>query len=91
MKCTSGVCKPRLGSAYSGNPDLCTLSHDSQSGNEKALDSEFILLSVSLSLSLSPLRISEALTDVFKSLTFEDCVGLLPLCVLLGLMKIGAS
>lgn len=27
----------------------------------------------------------------FKSLTFEDCFGLLPRCVLLGLMKIGAS
>lgn len=87
MKCTSGVSKPRLGSVYSGNLDLRTLFYDSRSGNEKL----WTWSPISLLLSLSLLRISKPLTDVFKSLTFEDCFGLLPLCVLLGLMKIGAS
>ena len=56
-------------------------------------------LSVSVSVSVSlpslspplPLRITKPPTDVFKSLTFEDCFGLLPLCVLLGLMRVVAS
>lgn len=89
MKCTSGVSKPRLGSAYSGDLDLRTLFLWLTVWKWKALDSEF---SFSLSAPLpTPLRISKPLTDVFKSLTFEDCFGLLPLCVLWGLMKIGAS
>lgn len=75
MKCTSGVSKPRLGSAYSGDPDLRTLFYDSQSGNEKHWTRSPIALSLSL------LSISKPLTDVFKSLTFEDCFGLLPHCV----------
>jgi len=77
MKCTSGVSKPRLGSAYSGQPDLRTLFLWLTVWKWKALASEF-----SLAPLLSLRRISKPLTDVFKSFTFEGCLGLLPLCIL---------
>lgn len=82
MKRSSGVRKPSLGPADCGHQDLHTpwLTHRLE------------MKSAGLRSScLARLKISKLQADVFKSLSLEDCFGLLPLCVLLGLMKTGAS